>query len=147
MRTWVSLLLASALLVGCGSGGGPEGDRYLSALAAEQHKLGGAEQQIPRHPRTGADLAKSIALLHVAIQRLANDLAQIRPPRSVLALHEQLVAVARSYAQRLGEIERTAGRRDGLAAAADQLNSSTRQASSAFAQTTQRIVQSLHGHT
>jgi hypothetical protein len=135
------VLLAVALVAGCGGTSSAGGDRYLRALAAEQQKLAAAEQRIPRRPGTPAAFARSIGLLRGAIGRLAADLARITPPQSVSQLHQQLVSIARSYAARLGTVGRTA--RPHVSRAASMLVAATRQASAAFAGTVGQIQRQL----
>jgi hypothetical protein len=143
VRALAVVLLAVALVAGCGGASSAGGDRYLRALAAEQRKLAAAEQRIPRRPGTPAAFAKSIGLLRGAIVRLAADLARIAPPQSVSQLHQQLVSITRSYAARLATVERTARQRQHVARAASMLVSTTQQASGAFAATVQRIQSQL----
>jgi hypothetical protein len=143
MRARITLAAAAlaVLIGGCGgaSSTGPSAERYLRALATEQRKLAAAERRIPRRPRTPAALARSIDLLRGAIARLAADLARIAPPRSVANLHQQLVAIARSYGARLASVERTARQRQRAGRAASLLVSATREASASFAATVERI--------
>jgi len=147
--------LVSLALAGCGGqsllttssgAGGPSRSAYLAALASEQAKLAAAERRIPRRPRTPAALAQAVSLLRGAIARLGRDLAAIRPPAAVTALHAQLISIVRSYAARLARVERAAARRSGALPAAGALVSATRRASGAFSETIGRIDRALAPH-
>jgi hypothetical protein len=150
-------IVAGVLLAGCGETSlihrtEPRGTaapapqrttRYLAALGASQSQLAAAERSIPRRPRTAAALARAIGQLHVAIQRLSVDLAAIRPPAPVAALHAELVGIARVYAAKLEHAARVAARPEGELVAVSRLSSATTQATRRFPATIDRIERTL----
>lgn len=116
---------------------------YLAALSREQAKLAAAERKIPRRPRTPAGLAHSIQLLRAPIVRLGQDLQAISPPAEVASQHAQLVAIMRTYADRLAAAAGTAVKPGGQLRAAKMLISATTAASSAFSSTVSQISSAL----
>jgi hypothetical protein len=105
---------------------------YLAALGIEQRRLASAERQLPHRAPTVRALRRAIALLHTAIVRLADDLAALRPPTPVAALHARLVAAMRLYAERLASAARDTHAASGAPRAANELLSATDSASRSF---------------
>ncbi len=144
-------IAAGTVLAGCGSTSlvgpqpppnkpvAPAATRYLAALGAAQSNLAAAERAIPRRPRTPAALARAIGQLQAAITHLSADLAAIRPPVSVAALHVRLVRIVRLYAGRLGHAAQVAGRPEGELSAVGLLTSATEQATREFPATVEQI--------
>ncbi len=145
----------ACLLAGCGGGGGHTGSRsttssgpasgYLSTLAIEQQRLAAAERAIPTHPRTPAELSRSVRLLARAVSKLGDDLSATNPPAAVRPAHLHLVAIARAYAGSLSAVAQQATRPGRESAAASALVSATNTASSSFTATVAEIQAKLKG--
>ena len=120
---------------------------YIGQLNAAQARLANAEKRIPARPRTPAALSRSIALLAVAIHRLAGDLAAIHPPTAIATEHGRLVSIVRNYAVRLTRTARTAASPGGELPATRGLVSATSATSQAFTSTVAKINTTLQRET
>ena len=138
MARTVCLVIAAAVLAGCGSAGkGSSGGGPAPAISAS------AERSIPARPRTPAALARSIGLLAKAVTKLGDDLGKTVPPAAVRQAHQRLVAIARGYAAALAAAAREAKRPGRESAAASALVASTNAASSSFTRTVGAIHRTL----
>ncbi len=122
---------------------GPSPSKYVRELRSEEQTLAAAERSIPTRARTPQQLAHSATLLAVAVSRLAQGLATVRPPAKVAADHAHLVAVARSYASQLRIAASMATRRGKQASAGALLISATNTASTQFGTTLTKIYSTL----
>lgn len=101
VRLLAPLVLAAAVLAGCGGGDVAGNNAYVAKVNAAQDRFARSVQRIQREldtpTSTPAQDRRALDAFGVAVRRAVDDLRMAAPPATVRALHARLVAALASY--------------------------------------------------
>jgi hypothetical protein len=114
----VTVVLAVALLAGCGGGSKSPSTGYVSQMNAVASGLDSVTNDLYT-PTDPSSAVAELVTVHAALAKAARQLATITPPRAVKADHEQLVQAVEELAAGVGPVitKLKSGNLDGAGAA------------------------------